>query len=172
MIYSIKNRCSKKYTHTQLQYQKTSKAQFVYPIKSLKHDINMIWVFPKIVVSQNGWFIMENPIKMDDLGENPTIFGNIYIQTPIQTLRRSESPTLLNNKHLAPPIYRFVVIRWFGCQVARRRPVNLAVQDLPTKGGGQVVVGPLVGQNSFGPSIIWSFLAISIGICRIWNQNV
>ena len=27
-----------------------------------------MWVFPKIRVPQNGWFIKENPIKMDDLG--------------------------------------------------------------------------------------------------------
>ena len=37
----------------------------------------VVWVFPKIRVPRNGWSIMENPIKMDDLGGKPTIFGNI-----------------------------------------------------------------------------------------------
>ena len=40
-----------------------------------------IWVFPKIVGKPPKWMvkIMENPIKMDDLGGKPTIFGNIHL---------------------------------------------------------------------------------------------
>ena len=33
-----------------------------------KNNSETKWVFPKIGVPQNGWFIRENPIKMDDLG--------------------------------------------------------------------------------------------------------
>ena len=34
----------------------------------IRRENQLIWVFPKIRVPRNGWFITENPIRMDDLG--------------------------------------------------------------------------------------------------------
>ena len=47
-----------------------------------RHKIYIyIWVFPKIGVPQNGWFIRETPIKMDDLGLP------LFSETPIYSER-------------------------------------------------------------------------------------
>ena len=51
----------------------------VHYLCSLLNVRMLLWGFPKIVVPQNGWFIIEIPIKMDDLGGNPAIFGNIHL---------------------------------------------------------------------------------------------
>ena len=61
---------------------------------NLSSECNIKWVFPKIGVPQNGWFLMENPMKMDDLG-GTTIFGNIQINIQINHI--SPTPKFLKS---------------------------------------------------------------------------
>ena len=47
-----------------------------------------IWGFPEMGVPKNGWFIRENPIKMDDLG----LFRNPHIGCSIEGYPSTNQP--------------------------------------------------------------------------------
>ena len=78
------------------------------------HIIN-IWVFPKIGVPQNGWFIIKNPIKMDDLGvplfsetsiwtsEKKQVDANHWIIWGIKKNDQKMERTVMNKK-TDPPV--------------------------------------------------------------------
>ena len=73
----------------------------------------IIWVFPKIGVSQNGWFIMENPIKW-------MIWGYHYFRkhpypssTVVLDLLLLPPPWNKQNRQLAPPAEKALSNRMF-----------------------------------------------------------
>ena len=48
-------------------------------LKSIGYEDMRIWLFPKIGVPQNGWFLGENPIRIDGLGY-PYFWKHLYIR--------------------------------------------------------------------------------------------
>ena len=85
----------------------------------------LIWVFPKIGVPQNGWFIPGNPIKMDDLGGKPTILGNPpykWTHFDIPQTYMFHHPVVIFHLFIIPSFQNPRQWQWFSLQRTKMFP--------------------------------------------------
>ncbi len=69
---------------------------------SAKHSF--IWVFPKIRVPQNGWFIMKNPYKNGWFGGPTPIFGNTHFRVALKKTKHRKGTWIQPSKLCISPL--------------------------------------------------------------------
>ena len=109
-----------------------------------------IWVFPKI----GRRSIMENPIKMDDLGGTP-IFGNTHINVLVVTIE-----LLMGRVTTRVNTILYCTTHWWYIKTVRARPMKRGIKDRYTIGS--------CGLFFLGWLICWEGTPLNSSCKRTW----
>ncbi len=119
-----------------------------------------MWVFPKIVVPQNGWFIMvPNPIKMDGLGAPHYFWGNTHVKLWLHRI--------FYHARLVPAEFGAPCVELY-CQHGRHPPGQCTWWGLVMPNVWQMSFS-IIESSSYAVFVMWCSLSVTAGFLIFWS---
>ena len=146
--------------------QKPASPQEKWHNKRLKYlqKITMFQFFSKNrETPQNGWFIVEHPLKkMDDLGGKPTIFGNIHIPPVLPSTKKKTRPVFLLVEN--PAGWNLPVLCYYCPGAAAILALTLSKANIRS-----VTSNMIITKTNLGSGLHWGVSGMNVNEGKLRN---